>query len=104
LPLTRHCVRHAKRGGVEENLSLGAFVARCEPYLAGTGGMIDQAYQPRLPDGMVGCYVVGDRVAGFGEQLINALLPGRPWVVAERRAATGTSPLLPAEPLLFFKG
>jgi hypothetical protein len=44
--------------------------------------MIDQAYQARLPDGMVRCYVVGDRVAGFGEQLVNALYP----------AAPGTSP------------
>ena len=37
--------------------------------------MIDQAYQSRLPDGMVRCYVVRDRVAGFGEQLVNALYP-----------------------------
>ena len=40
--------------------------------------MIDQAYQSRLPDGMVRCYVVGDRVAGFGEQLVNALYPAAP--------------------------
>ena len=37
--------------------------------------MIDQAYQARLPDGMVRCYMVRDRVAGFGEQLVNALYP-----------------------------
>jgi hypothetical protein len=40
--------------------------------------MIDQAYQARLPDGMVRCYLVGDRVAGFGEQLVNALYPAAP--------------------------
>src|SRR5262249_31173169 len=45
---------------------------------AAAGGMIDQAYQSRLPDGMVRCYVVGDQVAGFGEQLINALYPTAP--------------------------
>ena len=37
--------------------------------------MIDQAYQARLPDGMVRCYMVRDRVADFGEQLVNALYP-----------------------------
>src|SRR5688572_19059849 len=68
-------IRHAKRGSAEEKKSLGAFTLQCEPYFAGAGGMIDQAYQPRLPDGMVRCYVVGDRVAGFGEQLVNALYP-----------------------------
>lgn len=71
-------VRHAKRGSVEEKTSLGAFVSRCEPYFAGAGGMIDQAYQSRLPDGMVRCYVVRDRVAGFGQQLVNALYPVGP--------------------------
>jgi hypothetical protein len=33
--------------------------------------MIDQPYQARLIDGMVRCYVVGDTVAGFGEQLVD---------------------------------
>jgi hypothetical protein len=69
------CVRHAKRGSVEEEVSLEQFLSRCEPYFAGQGGMIDQAYQSRLPDGMVRCYMVRDRVAGFGEQLVNALYP-----------------------------
>ncbi len=39
--------------------------------------MIDQAWQPRLVDGMVRAYLVEDRVAGFGHQAINALHPGR---------------------------
>ena len=71
-------IRHAKRASAEERMSLGAFLSRCEPYFAGTRGMIDQAYQPRLPDGMVRCYLVRDRVAGFGEQLVNALYPVDP--------------------------
>jgi hypothetical protein len=71
-------IRHAKRGSVEERMSLGAFLSRCRPYFAQAGGMIDQAYQSRLPDGMIRCYVVGDRVAGFGEQRINALYPAAP--------------------------
>ncbi|MGD9670837.1 MAG: Cj0069 family protein [Hyphomicrobiaceae bacterium] len=67
-------VRHAKRGSVEEQMALQDFIAMCAPYFA-TGGMIEQPYQERLPEGMIRCYVVGDRVAGFGEQLVNALYP-----------------------------
>lgn len=68
-------VRHAKRGSVEETVTFAAFLAQCRPYFAGHGGMLDQAYQPRLVEGMVRCYLVGDHVAGFGEQLVNALYP-----------------------------
>ncbi|NQV80490.1 MAG: Cj0069 family protein [Alphaproteobacteria bacterium] len=76
-PGARVRVRHAKRGSDEEEISLGAFLQRCEPYFSGNGRLVDQAYQPRLTDGMVRCYLVGDRVAGFGEQLVNALYPAR---------------------------
>jgi hypothetical protein len=72
---TRVRVRHAQRGSVEEELPLEEFLTRCESYFAGSGRMIDQPYQARLPDGMIRCYLVRDRVAGFGEQLINALFP-----------------------------
>ncbi len=57
---------------------MGGFLSQCQPYFAGAGGMIDQAYQSRISDGMVRCYLVGDRVAGFGEQLVNMLVPPRP--------------------------
>ena len=40
--------------------------------------MIDQAWQPRLAEGMVRAYLVGDKVAGFGHQAINALHPDAP--------------------------
>ena len=68
-------VRHAQRGAVEERVTLEEFCRRCEPYFAGGGGMLDQAYQPRLPEGMVRCYLVHGRVEGFGLQAINALYP-----------------------------
>jgi hypothetical protein len=74
----RVCARHAKRGSVEEEMSLDEFVARCAPYFAGSGRMIDQQYQQRLPEGMVRCYLVHDKVAGFGLQAINALCPAPP--------------------------
>lgn len=67
--------QHAKRGCVEEKILLSEFLARCEPYFAGDGRMIDQACQSRLPEGMIRCYLVHDKVAGFGHQAINALYP-----------------------------
>lgn len=77
-PETLTLVRHAKRGSIEEEIPLGEFLARCEPYFSRSGGMIDQAYQPRLTEGMVRCYLVHDKVAGFGHQAINALYPAPP--------------------------
>lgn len=73
----RVTVRHAQRGSEEESLELAAFVQRMAPYFepAQGGHLIDQAWQPRLVDGMVRAYLVGDRVAGFGHQAINALYP-----------------------------
>jgi hypothetical protein len=74
-PHTMVRVRHAKRGSVETTMPLAAFVAQCEPYFSRGDGMVDQIYQRRLAEGMVRCYLVRDRVAGFGEQLVNALYP-----------------------------
>ena len=71
-------VRHAQRGSIEETISLGDFFSRCKPYFRGEGRMIDQAYQTRLPEGMVRCYLVHDKVVGFGHQAINALFPAPP--------------------------
>ncbi len=71
-------VQHAKRGCVAETITLKEFFARCEPYftaLDGQGRMIDQAYQARLTEGMVRCYLVHGRVEGFGRQAIVALHP-----------------------------
>jgi hypothetical protein len=70
-------VRHAQRGSEEERLDLQALLQRVAPcFEAENGGhMIDQAWQPRLSDGMVRAYLVEDRVTGFGHQAINALYP-----------------------------
>ena len=78
LPETLVRVRHAKRGSREETMTLQSFFDRCEPYFVGAGCMIDQAYQERLPEGMIRCYLVHDKVAGFGHQAINALYPAPP--------------------------
>lgn len=70
-------VRHAQRGAEEELLDLRSLLARLAPYFepANGGHMIDQAWQPRLVEGMVRAYLVEDRVAGFGHQAVNALFP-----------------------------
>jgi hypothetical protein len=73
-------VRHAKRGCSEEEITLRDFYSRCEPYFSANGRMIDQEYQERLPEGMIRCYLVHDRVAGFGHQTVNALFPAPPGV------------------------
>jgi Domain of unknown function (DUF6815) len=70
-------VLQAQRGSVPEELPLAAFMARCEPYFA-HGCIVDQPFQARLPDGMIRCYMGGDKVVGFGHQLIKALIPPPP--------------------------
>jgi hypothetical protein len=69
----------ARRGGMPEELTLTAFMARCEEYFAAPDGcIIDQPFQPRLPEGMIRCYMGADKVVGFGHQLIKALIPPPP--------------------------
>ncbi len=71
-------VLHAQRGSVPEQLQLEDFVARCEPYFASGGCIIDQPFQPRLPEGMIRCYMGANKVVGFGHQLVKALVPPPP--------------------------
>jgi hypothetical protein len=78
LPNAMVRVLHALRGSVPEDMPLDALVARCEPYFGWGGCIIDQAFQPRLPDGMIRCYMSGAKVAGFGHQRIKALIPPPP--------------------------
>jgi hypothetical protein len=70
-----YSLRHAERGSIAERGPLSLVVERLAPYFASDGHMIDQAWQPRLAEGMVRAYLVGDRVAGFGHQAVNALFP-----------------------------
>lgn len=53
---------------------LAAFLAERCAEIDRVGGFLDQAFQPRLWEGMVRCYLCGDRVAGFGWQQVRALL------------------------------
>ena len=71
-------VLHARRGSMPEEMPLGEFMTRCEPYFASNGCIVDQPFQPRLPDGMIRCYMGVDKVVGFGHQFIKALIPPPP--------------------------
>jgi hypothetical protein len=71
-------VLHAQRGSRPEELPLDAFMTQCEAYFGWGGCIIDQVFQPRLPEGMIRCYMSGSKVAGFGHQLIKALIPPPP--------------------------
>ena len=71
-------VLHALWGSAPERLTLSAFIERCGVYFAGDGRIIDQAFQPRLPDGMIRAYMAGAKVAGYGRQLIKALIAPPP--------------------------
>jgi hypothetical protein len=68
-------VLHAQRGSVPQRLLLEDFMANCERYFASAGCIVDQPFQPRLPEGMIRCYMGVDKVVGFGQQLIKALIP-----------------------------
>ena len=71
-------VLHAQRGSVVEQTTLDDFMDRCDRYFGDGGCIIDQSFQPRLPEGMIRCYMGIDKVVGFGHQLIKALIPPPP--------------------------
>ncbi|QQO32563.1 Cj0069 family protein [Bradyrhizobium diazoefficiens] len=56
-----------------EELTLDDFLRRCAEYFE-NGSVIDQPYQPRLSEGMIRCYMAGDRCAGFGHHKVKALV------------------------------
>ena len=71
-------VLHAQRGSIPEDLKLAQFMGGCASYFASGGLIVDQPFQPRLPEGMIRCYMGVDKVVGFGHQLIKALIPPPP--------------------------
>jgi hypothetical protein len=66
------CVLDATKDASEE-LALEEFLERCVEYFE-DGCVIDQPFQARLSEGVVRCYMAGDRCAGFGHQKVRALL------------------------------
>lgn len=86
-------LRQAARGSEEERVDWPTLRRTLAPYFepANGGHMIDQAWQPRLAEGMVRAYLVEDRVTGFGRQAVNALYPSAPG-----------APPVPAGPRVYF--
>ena len=56
-----------------EELALEEFLERCVEYFE-DGCVIDQPFQARLSEGVVRCYMAGDRCAGFGHQKVRTLV------------------------------
>ena len=56
-----------------QELPLDEFLERCVEYFE-DGCVIDQPFQSRLQEGVVRCYMAGDRCAGFGYQKVKALV------------------------------
>lgn len=55
------------------SLLLADFLSERREDFGEGGGLVDQPFQARHLEGMVRCYMSGDRVAGFGHQLVRAL-------------------------------
>ena len=94
-------VLHAQWGSSPEQLTLGAFMDRCGVYFEGNGRIIDQAFQARLPDGMIRCYMAGGKVAGYGAQLIKALIPPPPEGAESEAARPGPRIMHPPDAAAF---
>jgi uncharacterized protein DUF6815 len=73
-PRNRPMVRvlDATQDGAEE-LALDDFLERCAEYFV-DGCVIDQPFQARLSEGVMRCYMAGDRCAGFGHHKVKALV------------------------------
>ncbi|WGR92156.1 Cj0069 family protein [Bradyrhizobium sp. ISRA435] len=56
-----------------EDVALDEFLERCIEYFE-DGSVIDQPFQPRLSEGVMRCYMAGDRCAGFGYHKVKALV------------------------------
>jgi len=65
---TRVTVLEARENFAESGVLLRDFMGRWDSYLKGGGRLIDQAFQQRVDEGLIRCYMCGDKVIGFSEQ------------------------------------
>jgi hypothetical protein len=89
-------VLEARRGSEPYVISIAEFLECCAPYFADDGCIVDQPFQARLPEGMIRCYMGADKVVGFGQQLIKALLPPPPEGADSPEAQPGPRIMHPA--------
>jgi hypothetical protein len=66
-------VTHAKNSLEVKTFSWNEFFTAFEPYFSTDGLLIEQTWNDNLQNGMVRCYLSGNKVVGFGYQEINAL-------------------------------
>lgn len=66
------------RDGTKSEMTLAKFVASCEPYFENNGVVIDQAFQPRIVEGMVRSYMSGSELVGFARQYPKGYAEGEP--------------------------
>ena len=66
-------VLSAQGGEPLRTLPLADFMIERRADFGACEGLVDQPFQMRHLDGMIRCYMSGDRVVGFGHQLVKAL-------------------------------
>lgn len=66
-------VIHAKNSNEAKTFLWSDFYNEFKPYFSNNGLLIEQEWNDHLANGMVRCYLSGNKVAGFGYQEINAL-------------------------------
>lgn len=66
---TKVAVHHAHVRDLDvEEMSLEAFMRRCDQYFDGGGCLIDQQFQARVSEGLIRVYLVAGHVVGFAHQ------------------------------------
>ena len=80
-------VQEARAEAAPRTLRLADFMTERAADFADGGRLIDQPFQPRLPEGMIRCYMSGGQVVGFGHQIIRGLMspsagPPRPRIMS----------------------
>lgn len=68
-------VQEAASGAEPRLLPTSEFLTERLAAFADADGYVDQAWQPRIAEGMIRVYSSGDRVVGFGHHLVRALAP-----------------------------
>ncbi|KRB43928.1 Cj0069 family protein [Phenylobacterium sp. Root700] len=66
--------QEARAEAEPRTLRLADFMTERGADFADGGRLIDQPFQPRLPEGMIRCYMSGAHVVGFGCQIIRGLM------------------------------
>jgi hypothetical protein len=61
-------VLEARENATQSGVVLSEFMSGWDTYLQHGGRLIDQAFQQRVGDGLVRCYMCADKAIGFSEQ------------------------------------